>query len=248
MRTHDEEHVSGEPRPAAQRRADEESALLASRALEAGRPDMLDVKGVQHLQRTAGNEAVAQLMAGEPGEEESPVKTVAGSSGGQPLDESVRTRMESHLGADFSDVRIHTSTQADESARSLHAQAYTVGSDIAFRNGLYSPDTDDGQRMLAHELTHVVQQRSGPVDGTSVPGGIKVSHPSDRFEQEAERSADAFMSAAPPEAAAPVSPADPGPSASLSAQRMDDDEEEELQGMFVQRQEAEDEEEWAEEY
>ena len=238
MRIHDEEHLSSEPSPAAQRRKDDDSALLASRALEAGRPDMLDVKGVQFLQRTAGNEAVAQLLAGD--EEEGPIQTVSGSGGGQPLEESFRERMEEHLGADFSDVRVHTDSRADNSARSLHAQAYTVGSDIAFRSGNYNPATETGQRMLAHELTHVVQQRSGPVDGTPVGGGLKVSHPSDRFEQEAERSADAFMSAAP----SPVAATDGGATAAV-AQRQEEplEEEEELQGMFVQRQEEEEEEE-----
>jgi hypothetical protein len=89
--------------------------------------------------------------------------------------------------------------------------------------------------MLAHELTHVVQQRSGPVAGTPAPGGIQISHPSDRFEQAAESSADRVMSSA--SAMAPASVA----AAPASVQR-EVDEEEEVQGMFVQR-EGEDEEE-----
>jgi len=80
--------------------------------------------------------------------------------------------------------------------------------------------------MLAHELTHVVQQRSGPVDGTPAAGGIKVSHPSDNFEQAAESAADRVMSS---QAVAP-----PMTGASSSVQR-DAEEEEVLQGAFVQR-------------
>jgi hypothetical protein len=87
--------------------------------------------------------------------------------------------------------------------------------------------------MLAHELTHVIQQRSGPVDGTPTAGGIRVSDPSDRFEREAEHSADQVMGAQP---AAPAPPT-AGPGAAAPVQRQEEDEE--LQGSFVQR-EAED--------
>ena len=256
MRTHDQEPVVFDPQAAAlQRQDEEESGLVASRALEARQPDQLDAGAVDYLQRTAGNSAVAQLLGAEGEEEtESPVGHVVGSANGRPLDDSVRTLMEGHFGEDFSDVRVHTDGRADDSARSLHAQAYTVGSDIAFRSGNYSPDSQTGQRMLAHELTHVVQQRSGPVDGTPMPGGIKVSDPSDRFELEAERSADAFM------AGPPVAPAAAGAdTAQTSVQRVPgggssdyEDEEEEIQGLFVQRVpgggsgDYEDEEDWEE--
>jgi hypothetical protein len=70
-----------------------------------------------------------------------------------------------------------------------------VGSDVVFQSGVYSPGTESGQRMLAHELTHVVQQKAGPVDGSPAGGGIRVSDPSDRFEREADSTADRVMSA-----------------------------------------------------
>ena len=89
-------------------------------------------------------------------------------------------------------MRVHTDGVADAAARSVGADAYTVGSDVVFAAGRYEPDTPVGQRMLAHELTHVVQQRSGPVDGTPTGDGIALSDPSDRFEQEAERTAESF--------------------------------------------------------
>lgn len=142
---------------------------------------------ILHLQRAAGNASVAQLI-GE--EQESPVKDVVGRGGGEPLDEGTRTRMEAALGADFSDVRVHRDGAAAESASAVSAHAYTVGNDVVFGSGRYDPASPTGQRTLAHELTHVVQQRAGPVDGSPAPGGIKLSDPSDRFEQAAEQSAD----------------------------------------------------------
>lgn len=81
--------------------------------------------------------------------------------GGQSLDASVRTQMEPRFGYDFSGIRVHTGAQADRSARSFGALAYTTGRDVVFRAGSYSPHTKDGQRLLAHELTHVVQQHKG---------------------------------------------------------------------------------------
>jgi len=80
------------------------------------------------------------------------------SSPGQPLDSSTRAFMEPRFGYDFSRVRVHTGGLAERSAHELNAHAYTVGRDIVFGAGRLSPGTDDGRRLLAHELTHVVQQ------------------------------------------------------------------------------------------
>ena len=102
--------------------------------------------------------------------------------------------MEERLGADFGDVRIHSDSEATESAKSLDARAYTVGNSVVFQSGEYTPETDPGIRTLAHELAHVVQQRNGPVDGTPMSDGINISDPSDRFEQMAESSADSVLS------------------------------------------------------
>jgi hypothetical protein len=98
--------------------------------------------------------------------------------------------MESRLGHDFGDVRLHTDGPASESARAIGAHAYTAGNEIVFGAGRYDPNSAAGQRTIAHELTHVVQQKAGPVDATPAPGGIAVSDPGDRFEQEAETSAE----------------------------------------------------------
>src|ERR1700694_564040 len=72
-----------------------------------------------------------------------------------------------HFGADLSHVQVHTSTKASNAAASLNALAYTVGSNIYFANGMYAPQTSDGQRLLAHEVAHVVQQGSVKAPSTA---------------------------------------------------------------------------------
>ena len=79
-------------------------------------------------------------------------------SSGQPLDPATRAFMEPRFGHDFSRVRVHTDARAAESARAVNALAYTVGRDVVFGQGQYAPGTSAGQRLAAHELTHVMQQ------------------------------------------------------------------------------------------
>ncbi|WP_460071020.1 eCIS core domain-containing protein [Streptomyces sp. YKOK-I1] len=163
------------------------------------------------LQRTAGNAAVVQLLSGEgafaapvqqehrhgpdcghldavraagaaPAVQRSAVHDVLRGSG-RPLDDDTRADMESRLGADFSDVRIHTGAAAQASASEIGARAYTSGSHIVLGAG------GADRHTLAHELTHVIQQRQGPVAGTDNGSGLRVSDPSDRFEREAEANA-----------------------------------------------------------
>ncbi len=91
-------------------------------------------------------------------------------SGGDSLDESLRQPMESAFGADFGGVRIHTGADADTLNRSVQARAFTTGRDIFFRSGEYRPASSSGQELIAHELTHVVQQNgSGPVQRHFMP-------------------------------------------------------------------------------
>lgn len=82
------------------------------------------------------------------------------SGRGALLPEAVRSFMEPRFKADFSAVRVHTDAHAHQLARSVNAQAFTVGHHVVFGAGRYAPDTDSGKRLLAHELTHVVQQRT----------------------------------------------------------------------------------------
>ncbi|TQM83930.1 uncharacterized protein DUF4157 [Saccharothrix saharensis] len=192
MREHDHDHGGGfRPRGDRVGQADHD---LVGRAAAAGRPDVLGAAGLLDLQRAVGN-AGASTLVEEAGE--SPVHDVV-RSGGTPLDAGVREDMESRFGQDFGDVRVHTGGAAHESAKSVNAQAYTVGSNIVFQNDRYDPSSDSGRHMLAHELTHVVQQRNGPVDGTDAGGGVKVSDPSDRFEREASTNADRVMATPAP--------------------------------------------------
>jgi hypothetical protein len=224
---------SGHPHQFNHRREEEGNGLVA-RAFAEGRTDVLHPAAVMHLQRVAGNSTVAGVLEDDGSQERSPVKNVVGSGGGSALDKDTRASMESGLGQDFSDVRIHTDSKASESAKAVNAQAYTVGNDIVFGEGKYAPDSHEGKHMLAHELTHVVQQRSGPVSGTPAPGGIKISDPSDSFEQQAEHKATEVMSAqaSQPSAAALQTAA---------VQRQEEEEKpEEVQAM-VQRQEEEEE-------
>ena len=95
-------------------------------------------------------------------------------SGGQPLSTSVRAFFEPRFGYDFSAVRVHTDSHAAESARSINALAYTRGSDIIFAEGQYAAGSSAGQRLLAHELTHVMQQRSGKVQPYRVQRRVNV--------------------------------------------------------------------------
>jgi hypothetical protein len=181
---------------------------------------------LMHLQRMAGNASVVQMLAEEgeiPSQEDrSPVHDVIGKGGGSPLDEGTRSSMESRFGQDFSDVRVHTDAQASASAEAVGANAYTVGNEIAFRSGHFDASSPTGQRTLAHELSHVVQQRNGPVDGTEAAGGIKLSDPSDRFERAADANADRVMSGPAP---APAAAGSAAGGASVQMEAMDEAEE-----------------------
>lgn len=181
-----------------------EATPLVARAAAEGRWAAVGPGGLAQLQRAAGNAGVTAAVASrEVDEERSPVHDVV-SSGGRPLDPEVRTDMEGRLGHDFGDVRVHDDTRAHDSAVSVGANAYTVGSNIVFQRDRFDPGSSDGRLTLAHELTHVVQQRSGPVDGTPAGGGIQVSDPGDRFEREASANAERVMSGPAPAAPAPA--------------------------------------------
>ncbi|MEW1760996.1 DUF4157 domain-containing protein [Streptomyces cyaneofuscatus] len=185
--------------------------------------------GLMGLQATVGNAAVVQMLRESEGavdQEGHRHGTGCGHGGGgrsgggggvvqrsavhdvlrtpgRPLDDATRGDMEARLGADFSDVRIHNDSAARASAAEVGARAYTSGSHVVIGDG------GGDRHTLAHELTHVIQQRSGPVAGTVNGAGLKVSDPSDRFEREAEANATRVMRSAVPEAAAPVQRARP---------------------------------------
>jgi Domain of unknown function (DUF4157) len=226
--------VDAAPAPAISR-----SATQAPDAGPAVTPEVM-----LELQRTAGNAAASSLIAreaaqrDEEGEASSPVLDVVGKGGGQPLAPTLRREMEGRLGADFGDVRVHADSQATQSAEAVNAHAYTVGRDVVFRSDRWNPDSSDGKKTLAHELTHVMQQREGPVDGTPTGDGIRLSDPSDPYERAAESTAASAMNAS-------VGGAAQGDFVQREEAAPEGEEEEEekegdgaAQGDFVQREEA----------
>lgn len=218
-------------------------AVRPPESLGANVPPILSPASAPHLQRLAGNAAVSRLATDEEadGRPRSPVLDVIGRGGGSALAPEIRTDMESRLGHDFSDVRVHTDAGAAASATAVQAHAYTVGNEVVFNDGQFDPGSDAGRHTLAHELTHVVQQRSGPVDGTPTGGGIAVSDPSDRYEREAESNAHSAMAAEPVSAGVTAAP---GAAVQREAAEEEKKEEDEpvAQGKFVQREAAEEEE------
>ncbi len=110
-------------------------------------------------------------------------------SPGQPLDAKTRALMEPRFGRDFSQVRVHADAKAVESARAVHALAYTVGSDIAFGRGRYAPGNREGQKLLAHELAHVVQQSKVAQFAQS---HLRIDAPDSKGEKEADAASSAM--------------------------------------------------------
>lgn len=103
------------------------------------------------------------------------------SGGGRQLDASVRERMQAGFGADFSGVRVHADAEAASLSRSLNARAFTTGSDIYFGEGQYQPDSTSGQELLAHELTHTLQQGSTRVQRSALPASQVSNDRSERI-------------------------------------------------------------------
>jgi len=139
------------------------------------------------LQRAAVNSTPAPVGAVPPA-----VHTVL-SSPGRPLDRSTRSLMESRFGHDFSQVRVHSDPQAAESASAVQARAYTVGEHVVFGAGQYAPDTTAGKHLLAHELTHTIQQHG--MQRYASDGPLSISTHDGALEHEAEIAASAVTGA-----------------------------------------------------
>src|SRR5689334_20166258 len=163
------------------------------------------------LQRQYGNRYVQRVVAmanRESGEGavapsvESAIESARG--GGQPMETGTRLQMESAIGADFTGVRIHQDARAHSLNQAVNAIAFTTGKDIFFRDGSYNPSSRDGRHLLAHELTHVVQQNGDAVISPQHAGiqrmcsecmeeererGVQpklaINQPDDQYEQEA---------------------------------------------------------------
>ncbi len=114
------------------------------------------------------------------------------TASGQPLSAQSREFFEPRFGCDLGGVRVHTDAKAARSANAVDALAYTVGNHIVFGAGQFAPETSAGQRLLAHELAHTIQQRSATLPPE---GDLAISHPNDFHERQAHRAADAVLSA-----------------------------------------------------
>lgn len=148
-------------------------------------------QAVLRLQRQIGNRAVQRMIARQETEDAPPaveheIQQARGQ--GQALDGGVKIQMESALGTKFDGVRVHTNRTSDQLNQSLNARAFTTGQDIFFSQGAYSPGSSGGRELLAHELTHVVQQHGG-----EIMTKLKVNVPGDPYEQEADEVARSVM-------------------------------------------------------
>lgn len=164
----------------------------------AARPERAQHSLLQ-LQRHYGNQYVQRVLAvarqGEGEAEVTPAVEQAiqhARGGGQALPSTVRVQMESAFHANFGDVRVHTDGTADALNRALQARAFTTGHDIFFRQSEYNPGDSSGRSLLAHELTHVVQQR-GAIQTKLMVGAV-----GDQYEQEADRMAQQVTAMTPP--------------------------------------------------
>lgn len=189
-----------------------------------------EVSGLASLQQLIGNRAVQRLLAQRSDQgsfeldDETATRIKRERGGGQPLDTALQKQASEAMGRDLSRVRVHTSPEAHDLSRQLGAKAFTTGQDVFFREGAYDPHSSDGQELVAHELTHVVQQSSGAVGGT---GKMTVNPPGDVFEHEADAIAKTVT----------------GPRSAAEVQRQMPEEEEEIQTKAIQRQIPEEEEE-----
>jgi hypothetical protein len=145
------------------------------------------------LQRSMGNQFIQRAVLDIARKEDDQVQPEIEQGinrmkgGGQALDQTVQAQMESSFGTDFSNVWVHTGGQADTLNRSLNARAFTTGSDIFFGQGNYNPGSSAGRELLAHELTHVVQQND------EIQTKLSLGQPGDVYEQEADEVARTVM-------------------------------------------------------
>jgi hypothetical protein len=155
-----------------------------------------ELSAPERLASSVGNQAFGALARQGAGilpdgrahpDVESTIATTRG--GGGALDGGVAERVGGKLGADLSDVRVHTDSTADALASSVSAKAFTTGSDIYFAQGQYDPGSGEGNRLLTHELAHVVQQ-----DGAPASGPLEVSQPGDALEVQADEATRALGS------------------------------------------------------
>ncbi|MEP6862827.1 MAG: DUF4157 domain-containing protein [Deltaproteobacteria bacterium] len=166
---------------------------MAEMAQASAKPQAAQAQSSLAIQRKCGcnkssdDERTLQRSARDDAREPTPpLVHDALSSSGEPLELKTRGVMERMFGYDFGNVRVHADSAAAESARAVNATAYTTGRDVVFGSGAYAPHSAAGRELIAHELTHVVQQARGPVSGRAIGGGVRISDPGDAFERQAD--------------------------------------------------------------
>lgn len=139
--------------------------------------------------QASGQVGLRRATALEPASDQTPFELPAG--GGSPLPREHRDAFEHAFDHGLEHVRIHADAAADRAARRIEADAFTLGADVYFRAGTYSPGTAQGDRLIGHELTHVLQNDHGRVPGTA-SGAVEVSEPTDDLEKEAYAAEDSI--------------------------------------------------------
>ncbi|WUH98501.1 DUF4157 domain-containing protein [Spirillospora sp. NBC_00431] len=196
------------------RRAPDAKRAPADEAMATVVPGVAPSAGsVMALQRLVGNAAVARMVSAQraigeesdeagfdgPGfDEHAPavqrrrVEKVLRSPG-RPLEEPVRAEIEARTGSSLGHVRVHTDTTAHEAAESIHAEAFTSGSDIAFRRGNYNPNSSSGMRLIMHEALHAIDNQSKPATGFDNGEGLLLTDPAGGTETEVEAESKAML-------------------------------------------------------
>ena len=157
VQRNEEEDVDMKPLDSAVQRNEEEDVDMKplDSAVQRNEEEDVDMKPKPGLQRDglAGGRATPEF--------EGQLKQA--KRGGQPLDSTLQTKMGEAMGADFSSVKVHTDSQSHGLSQSIQAKAFTTGQDVFFNKGQYKPSSPQGQELIAHELTHVVQQKGASV-------------------------------------------------------------------------------------
>ena len=179
--------------------------LFRSKAPEAepdvpSKPDLAPSPTVEDrmldLQRNIGNRSLQRMIADSKPPVTGELPPHPGHSSGEKMEPDTRELMESGFGSSFNDVRVHIDEEAAESAAALRADAYTAGRDIYFASGKYAPKSSDGQRLLAHELAHTIQQGEGKAPtGIAAQADREVGVPraTDPLEREADRAGEEIL-------------------------------------------------------
>lgn len=178
------------PRPVGQSEDHQPQTLQRAAAI----PELAQPAAILALGRRYGNRTLQRLLAqrqrsakGFDLDDETARRINRARGGGRPLESSLRQQLGVHLGYDFSGVRVHTGPESDQLNRALSARAFATGRDVFFRGGEYDPGSPRGRELIAHELSHVIQQGTGRVSDSG--GRMTVRPDSDALEQEARLAA-----------------------------------------------------------